>query len=155
MKTLIAYFTWSHNTQRLVEAVNGDKGYDVVCIKRNVPYSTDYRTCAYVEAKREIRERLHPAIAPLAVNVGSYDRILLFFPIWWYTIPMPVATFADGLLGFSGEVILFANSYTKDPQYMVNALRDLKKCAPNVSFREGLFNKNAKEHIEFINQLSN
>ena len=54
MKTLIIYFSWSNNTKRLVESVNREFNFDVVRLERKVPYSDDYNTCAYVEAKEEV-----------------------------------------------------------------------------------------------------
>ena len=128
MKVLMTYFSWSNNTKKLVEAIDRDLHLDVIRIEREIPYSSDY----------------------------SYDEILLFVPIWWYTIPMPVATFVEeNLKGYQGKVILFANSYTNDPQYMVNSLRDLKDVNPDLNIQEGLFNKSVNAHISFINKEVN
>lgn len=153
MKTLIAYFSWSNNTKRLIERVNTEFNYDVVRVEREVPYSEDYNTCAYVEAKEEVEKRLTPEIKSINLDFNSYDKILLFFPIWWYTFPMPIATFIKNLKGFKGEVVVFANSYTNDPQYMSNSMRDLKNIDDKITFKEGLFNKDAKSHVEFIKSL--
>ena len=150
MKTLIVYFTWSNNTKKLVDGINADSRIDVLQIKRKVPYSTDYHTCAYVQAKEEYEKKISPEIEEITVDFDQYDRILLFFPIWWYTFPMPIATFAERIKDYKGKVEVFANSYTNDPQYMVNSLRDLKKIAPRVDFTQGLFNKSIKEHIEYL-----
>lgn len=154
MKTLIAYFSWSGNTRRLVEEVNRSLGFDIVRIERKIPYSSDYSQCAYVEAKEEVEKGIHPEIRDLGIEPESYDRILLFFPIWWYTIPMPVATFVErNLSGYMGKVILFANSYTDDPQYMANSLRDLRKANPDLTIEEGLLNKSVSEHLTFIRNI--
>lgn len=153
MKTLIVYFTYSNNTKNLVESINKEFNFDVTRIERKVPYSPDYDTCAYHEAKEEVEKHIHPEIKPLDKNANDYDKILLFFPIWWYTFPMPIATFVESIKDFKGEVVAFANSYTNDPQYMENSMRDLRKVASNISFTEGLFNENAKKHIEFIKNL--
>ena len=66
---------------------------------------------------------------------------------------MPIATFIKNLKGFKGEVVVFANSYTNDPQYMSNSMRDLKNIDDKITFKEGLFNKDAKSHVEFIKNL--
>lgn len=153
MKTLIVYFSWSNNTKTLVEEVNKKFHFDVIRLERKKPYSENYHTCAYVEAKEEMEKHIHPEIKNLEVDLNSYDKILLFFPIWWYTFPMPVGTFVEKLKGFKGEVIVFANSYTNDPQYMVNSMKDLKSIDKNINFKEGLFNESGKRHIEFIERL--
>lgn len=151
MKTLIVYFSWSNNTKRIVEETNTHFGYDILRIERKVPYSTDYSQCAYVEAKEEWEKRELPELKEIDVDLSLYERILLFFPIWWYTMPMPIGTFVkNNLRGYKGEVIMFANSYTNDPQYMVNSLKDLKEFNGKLNLREGLLNKSVKEHISFI-----
>ena len=155
MKTLIVYFSWSNNTKTLVENINKQFNYDLVRIEREIPYSDDYDICAYKEAKEEVTEKIHPSIKDLNINVGQYDRILLFFPIWWYTFPMPIATFIESIKGYKGKVYVFANSYTNDPQYMVNSMNDLKVIDPQAQFREGLFNKSINEHIAFIKKEEN
>ncbi len=153
MKTLIAYFSWSNNTKKLVEEINKSFGYDTIRIERKLPYSSDYHQCAYVEAKEEWEKRVLPEIKGFDADLFSYDRLLLFFPIWWYTIPMPVATFIKtNLEGYQGKVVIFANSYSNDPQYMVNSYEDLKKLNPKANIKEGLLNKTVKEHIAFIDE---
>ncbi len=156
MKTLIAYFSWSNNTKKIVNEINRSFDFDVLRIERKVPYSEDYNTCAYVEAKEEWEKRSLPEINDTDLDLGSYDKILLFFPIWWYTIPMPVATFVkNNLKGYQGEVIIFANSYTNDPQYMINSFNDLKGLNPELNIKKGLLNKHVREHVLFIKKEIN
>lgn len=150
MKNLIVYFSWSNNTKNLIETINKQFGFDVVRIERKKPYSQNYHTCAYVEAKEEVEKHIHPQINALNVDLNAYDKILLFFPIWWYTFPMPIGTFIEQLKGFKGEIVVFANSYTNDPQYMINSMRDLRAIDRNLNFKEGLFNQSASRHVEFI-----
>ncbi len=153
MKAFIAYFSWSNNTKRLVEEVNKKFNFDVVRIERAIPYSKDYNECAYVEAKDEVSKHIHPEIKNLDIDFGSYDTILLFAPIWWYTVPMPILTFVEELKEYKGKVVLFANSYTNDPQYMVNSKKDISEVNPDINLVEGLFNKSVKEHINFISKM--
>ena len=58
MKTLIAYFSWSNNTKKLVDKINEKKKYDVIRIERAIPYSDDYDICAYKEAKEEVNKKI-------------------------------------------------------------------------------------------------
>ena len=66
---------------------------------------------------------------------------------------MPVGTFLEQINGFQGKVYLFANSYTNDPQYMANSLKDCKKINAKIKFEAGLFNKSIEEHLKFIGGL--
>lgn len=153
MKNLIIYFSWSGNTDKLVKEANKKFGYDVIRIERKEPYSEDYDTCAYVEAKGEWEKHIHPEIIGLDIDVNVYDRILLFYPIWWYTFPMPVATLIEKLKDFKGEIIMFENSYTNDSKYVDNSMKDFKKINNTLNVKQGLFNKSVKEHIEYIEKL--
>lgn len=92
MNNLIIYFSWSGNTKKLVEGINKKFHFDIARLERKVPYSDDYDTCAYEEAQSEWKNNIHPEIKDLGIDVNKYERILLFFPIWWYTFPMPVAS---------------------------------------------------------------
>ena len=152
MKKIIVYFSWSGNTLDLVSKIKDALKYDMVRIERKVPYSNDYHECAYVEAKEEIDKRILPEIKPLDINYNLYDEIILMFPIWWYTIPMCVGTFVKELKNYKGKVIICANSYTNDKQYMINSLNDIKKINPELNVVEGLFNKSALEHIKFLKE---
>lgn len=153
MKKLIAYFSWSGNTEKLVSSINKELNIDTIRIERKIPYSENYEECAYKEAKEEVVKKIHPLIKELGVNPFDYGEILLFFPIWWYTFPMPIGTFLETLKGYDGKIILFANSYTNDPQYMVNSLKDAKEIDSSLHFAEGLFNRPVSEHINYIKEL--
>ena len=153
MKNLIIYFSYSGNTDKLVKEVNKHFNFDVERIDRKEPYSQDYNTCAYKEAKEEWENRIYPEITVLNNDVNEYDRTLLFFPIWWYTFPMPIATLVSRLKGFKGEIILFENSYTNDPNYARNSLSDFKKIDKDLNVKQGLFNESIEKHIEFIETL--
>lgn len=65
---------------------------------------------------------------------------------------MPVGTFIKELNGFSGNVMLFANSYTNDKQYMINSLNDIKELNPSLRIKEGLFNKSIEEHLSILKE---
>lgn len=153
MKNLIIYFSWSGNTDKLVKEINKTFNYDVVRIERKEPYSDDYDTCAYVEAKDEWENHIFPEIKGLDIDVNVYDRILLFYPIWWYTFPMPIAMLIKRLNGYKGEIVMFENSYTNDPKYVENSLNDFKAIDSTLNMKQGLFNKSVEKHIEYIKNL--
>ena len=60
MKNLIVYFTWSNNTKKLVLDINKEFNFDILRIDRKKPYSENYNTCAYVEAKEEVSKHIFP-----------------------------------------------------------------------------------------------
>ena len=150
MSRIIVYFSWSNNTKKLVDDLTSQIQADVVRVDRKVPYSTDYNTCAYVEAKEEYEKKLLPEIQELNINFNKYEEIDLFFPIWWYTFPMPIGSFIKTIKGYKGKIVVFANSYTNDYNYMKNALRDLHAIDENLNIEEGLLNKSVSEHLKVL-----
>ena len=103
-KMLIAYFSWSGNTQGVAEEIRRQTGADIFEIVPIPAYSDDYST-VLMEAQRDQHDQARPAIANLPESIDEYDVILLGYPNWWASIPMPVATFLDSY-DFSGKTIL-------------------------------------------------
>lgn len=145
MKTLIAYFTWSENTKKialdLAKCTNGD----IYRIETKTPYSRDYNTCAYVEAKEEYDNQKRPAIKNALPNIEEYDAVIVAFPIWWYTSPMVVSSFFEAYTDWKGKkVYIFANSYSDILSQFTNSLNDAKRSANNAEILPGLYNKEIK-----------
>ncbi|MDE6605023.1 MAG: hypothetical protein K2K85_03255 [Clostridia bacterium] len=95
---LIAYFSWSGTTTRLAEHVKEQiPSATLYKIERSTPYSDDYTTVAYGEAKDEADNNARPPLKnPLtAAQMSNYDTIIIMYPIWWHTAPMVVGTFLE------------------------------------------------------------
>ncbi len=103
-KMLIAYFSWSGNTQGVGEEIQRQTGADLFEIQPIPAYSNDYNT-VLMEAQRDQHEQARPAITNSPQSIDEYDVILLGYPNWWASIPMPIATFLESY-DFSGKTIL-------------------------------------------------
>lgn len=80
-KVLVAYFSWSGNTQEMASYITQQTGGDLLEIQPETPYPTDYNECGEVAlAERDNNER--PAIANLPESIDEYDTILIGYPIW-------------------------------------------------------------------------
>ena len=55
-------------------------------------YPSSYNSTISV-AGDELKAKARPAIEP--IDVSDYDSIILIYPLWWGSIPMPVATFLE------------------------------------------------------------
>ena len=53
---------------------------------------------------------IHPALSPHVENMEQYDVILLGYPTWWATMPMPVYSFLEEY-DFSGKTIISFSSH--------------------------------------------
>ncbi|MCM1158306.1 MAG: flavodoxin family protein [Bacteroidales bacterium] len=93
-KTLVAYFSYSGNAKAAAEKVAELAGADLFEIKPAEPYSTDYQACVD-EARKELQENARPKLADKVEDISGYDRIILGFPNWCKTCPMPVLSFLE------------------------------------------------------------
>lgn len=93
-KTLVAYFSYSGNTKTAAGKVAELAGADLFEIKPENPYSTDYQACVD-EARKELQENARPKLADKLSDISGYDRIILGFPNWCKTCPMPVLSFLE------------------------------------------------------------
>jgi len=105
-KVLIAYFSWSGNTNQLAEMISTESGGELFRIVPETPYAEDFDGCA-ARAQDELNDGIRP---PISSHIGKevmaeYDVILLGFPIWWYDLPMPVWTFLEEY-DLSGKTII-------------------------------------------------
>ncbi|MFR3291495.1 MAG: flavodoxin [Lachnospiraceae bacterium] len=110
MKTLIAYF--SHrgmnyapggmvelkvgNTERAAKAAAELTGAPLFEIRAERDYPFDYHECVEV-SKRELKENARPALAELPEGLGELETLVLCYPCWCGTMPMPVWSFLEAL----------------------------------------------------------
>lgn len=103
-KVLVAYFSWGGNTEGIAEEIQSQIDADLFEITLVNPYSTDYNT-VLDEAQRDQNEQARPELAAHVENMEEYDTILLGYPNWWASIPMPVASFIEEY-DFTGKTII-------------------------------------------------
>ena len=101
---LIVYYSWSGNTRGIANEIQSQTGADMFEIVLKDPYSTDYNT-VLMEAQEDQHRQARPEIENLPENIDEYDTILLGYPNWWASIPMPIATFLESY-DFSGKTIV-------------------------------------------------
>lgn len=103
-KVLIAYFSWSGNTRGIAKQIQRQTGADLFEIVCETPYSNDYNT-VLKEAQRDQKEQARPKLATHVENMEQYDTIILGYPNWWASIPMPIASFLEEY-DFTGKTIV-------------------------------------------------
>ena len=101
---LIAYFSWSGNTRGIAEEIARQTGADLFEIEMVEPYSTDYNT-VLEQAQHDQNIQARPTLSTHVEDMAQYDTILLGYPNWWASIPMPVASFLEEY-DFSGKTII-------------------------------------------------
>ena len=103
-KVLIAFFSWGGNTKGIAEEIQSQTGADLFEIELVNPYSNDYNT-VLDEAQRDQNEQARPELANHVEDMEEYDIIILGYPNWWTSIPMPIASFLEEY-DFTGKTII-------------------------------------------------
>ncbi len=133
-RALIAYFSWGSNTRGIAREIQRQTGFDLFEIEPIPAYSDDYDT-VLVEAQRDQHAQARPEIAGLPENLDVYDTILLGYPNWWASIPMPIASFLEAF-DFSGKRILPFCSHGGGR--FGQSLTAIAKLAPQSNLGQGL-----------------
>ncbi len=135
---LIAYFSWSGNTQEMATYLAEQTGGDLLEIQPETPYPTDYQECGDVAlAERDNNDR--PAIANLPTSLDGYDIILIGYPIWWHTAPMIIGTFLEHYDLTGKEVYPFTQSASMDVEQFDNSIAFVRESAGAGAVHDGLF----------------
>lgn len=108
-KTLIAYFSWSGNTETLAGMIQEATSGDLFAIETETPYSDDYDTVVD-QAKQEQADNIRPALASQVENMEDYGTVFIGYPNWWSDVPMAVLTFLESYDWNGKTVIPFCTS---------------------------------------------
>lgn len=112
-KILVAYFSWGGNTQHVAEHIASLTGGTLFRIEPEKPYPAEYTPCTEV-AKAEKEADARPAIKSKVDNWNQYDTVFIGCPVWWWTAPMIINTFAESY-DFNGKAVVpfctYAASY--------------------------------------------
>jgi flavodoxin len=103
-KILVAYFSWGGNTRGIAQQIQARAGGDIFEIECVTLYSSNYNTCLE-EAQRDQRAQARPPLKTHVANMAQYDVIILGYPNWWASIPMPIASFLEEY-DLSGKTII-------------------------------------------------
>ncbi|HBC91497.1 MAG TPA: flavodoxin [Pelotomaculum sp.] len=116
---------------KMIEKLTDGELFKIDPLKK---YSPDYHTCTD-EAKDELRRNARPELKSYPDSLNSYDTIILGYPNWWGTMPMPVWTFLEKY-DFSGKIIL--PFCTHEGSEMGCSEGDIKKACPGAKVKKGL-----------------
>ena len=106
--TLIAYFSWSGNTEQMAQTIQAEIGGDLFKIEPATPYTEDYDTLLDI-AQQEQAEDARPELAAQVENWDSYDVVFVGYPNWWSDAPMAVYTFLE-TYDFDGKTLIPFNT---------------------------------------------
>ena len=106
-KILIAYFSWSGNTRDIAQKIYSKLGKskaDMIELEPVKSYSEDYST-VLKQAQHDQHIQARPELKNKIKNIAQYNTIILGYPNWWASIPMPIASFLESY-DLSGKTIM-------------------------------------------------
>ena len=130
---LVAYFSWSGNTEAVAQEIQAQTGADLFEIVPAEPYTDDYNELLDI-AQEEQSSDARPAIAE-TVDLSGYDTVYLGFPNWWGDMPMILYTFLDEY-DLSGKTIAPFN--TSGGSGFSGSLDTIADMEPEAEITEGL-----------------
>ena len=105
-KVLVAYFSYTGNTEQGAQLMAEALGADLFTIEMEQPY----RGNIYDVSQRDLNQDARPALATHVADMAQYDVVLVGYPTWWGTMPMPMFTFLSEY-DFSGKTLLPFSSH--------------------------------------------
>ncbi len=132
--TLIAYFSWSGNTEQMAQMIQTQTNGDLFEIEPATPYTDDYNTLLDV-AQQEQVDNARPELASQVENWDSYDVVFVGYPDWWSDAPMLIYSFLEAYDWQGKTLVPFC---TSGGSGFGRSLDKLPESAPGATIVEGL-----------------
>jgi flavodoxin len=116
---------------KMIEKLTGGELFKIEPVKK---YPKDYTACTN-EAQAELRANARPELSTYPNSLDNHNTVILFYPNWWGTMPMPVWTFLERF-DFSGKTIL--PLCTHEGSGMGHSESDIRKLCPGAKLEIGL-----------------
>lgn len=131
---LVAYFSWSGNTEQMARIITGETGADLFEIVPATPYTDDYDELLDI-AQQEQADNTRPELSAHVENWDSYDTVFVGYPNWWSNAPMAVYTFPESC-DWTGKTLIPFN--TSAGGGFGRSLSGIEESAEGAELLEGL-----------------
>ena len=131
---LVAYFSWSGNTETMANMIAEDTGGTLFTIEPATPYTDDYDTLLDV-AQQEQADNARPELATEVQDWDSYDVVFVGYPDWWSDAPMLIYSFLESYDWTGKTLIPFC---TSGGSGFGRSLDKLPDSAPGATILDGL-----------------
>ena len=132
--TLVAYFSWSGNTEQMAGMIAQQTGGDLFELQPATPYTDDYDTLLDV-ARQEQADNARPELAASVENWDSYDVVFVGYPDWWSDAPMLIYSFLESYDRTGKTLVPFC---TSGGSGFGRSLDKLGDSAPGAEILDGL-----------------
>ena len=137
MKTLITYFSASGVTKKVAEKIQQAVEGDLFEIEPVEKYTEEDLDWTNKESRTTIEmqdKSFRPPIKNKVENLQDYNKVIIGFPVWWYTAPTIINTFIEENNLEGNEVYVFC---TSGGSGIEKCKQDLQKEYPTLNFKEG------------------
>lgn len=135
----------------MAETIEAVTEGDIFEIEPVVPYPTSYTPCTEV-ALEEKNNNARPEIKSRVENWADYDIVFIGCPVWWWTTPMIIHTFAESY-DFEGKTVVPFCTYAET--YRDETLQAIVDMTPDAEHLEGLGTKGSTGGVEaWVNRIS-
>lgn len=137
MKVLVSYFSASGVTKEVANKINNIIQGDLFEIEPSIKYTKEDLDWMDKNSRSSLEMsdlNSRPSIKNKIENINLYDKVIIGFPVWWYTAPTIINTFIEENNLMGKEVCIFV---TSGGSGVSKSLDDLKKKYPNINFVSG------------------
>ena len=131
---LIAYFSWSGNTEKMANMIQEETGGDLFKIEPVETYTDDYDTLLD-QVQQELNDNVRPDIANVVNNWDDYEVIFVGYPTWWDHAPMVMLSFVESY-DWEGKTLIPFN--TSGGSGFGNSLESIESSASGANILKGL-----------------
>ena len=133
METLILYYSYSGNTQKIAEYIYQETGGDMLEIATQEPYAGTYNDVVD-QGKREIENGFLPELCLPEMDWAHYGTVILGAPVWWYTFAPAMRSFLQGR-DFSGKRV---HPFATSGGWPGHVLADFARACTGADMQPGL-----------------
>ena len=152
-KTLVTYFSATNTTKRVAEKINRVIEGDLFEIKPVKEYTNEDLNWTNKTSRTSIEMddiNSRPEIENKVSNISEYDKVLIGFPIWWYTCPRIINTFIEENDLTNKKIYLFATSGGSGIEQSINDLRKMYSILNIVDGKRFSISFNNEEIISWL-----
>ena len=154
MKTLVTYFSASGNTKKVAEQINeiikGDL-FEIEPVEKYTDADLDWSSKTSRSTLEMQDKNFRPPIKNKVENLNDYQKVVIGFPIWWYTAPSIINTFIEENDLTGKEIYLFC---TSGGSPVDKAVENLKNAYPKLDFKLGKTFRGREDEEEILDWLN-
>ena len=152
MSILVAYFSATGTTKKVALSLANGLNADSYEIKPKKAYSSEDLDWTNKKSRSTLEmndKSSRPEIIKGDIDITKYDKVLIGYPVWWYTAPTIINTFLESYDFSNKEIILWA---TSGGSRFGSAKNDLSK-STNAKITEGMILNDNDSINEFIKKM--